>query len=134
MPNPFSTGSPDLDALLEELRAGDNVVIATPDWPAYLPFVRSVLRDLSGASPRVVYARSDGRLDALLTAPPQVELLDLQAFAGPGDPVARLQDAMREIGRGVHYVFESLHSLAPMLVEPDELGRFSPPSAPFCSI
>ena len=124
MSNPFSTGSPDLDALLEELRAGDNVVISTPGWQAYLPFVRSLLRDLSAASPPVVYARSSGQLDALMAHAPSVEVLELAAFAGPGDPIARLNDAMREIGRGVHYVFESLHSLAPLLAPERELGRF----------
>ncbi len=131
MPNPFSTGSPDLDALLEELRAGDNVVIATPDWPTYEPFVRSVLAHRTGDAPRMVYARSAGRLDALVAAAPGVEVLDLAACAGPGDPVARLQGRMREIGPGAFYLFESLHTLAPLLTAPESLGRFFTSVCPF---
>ncbi len=131
MPNPFSSGSPDLDALLEELRAGDNVVISTPDWRSYLPFVHSLVRDLTAASPRVVYARSDGLLDALFSEAPDIEVLDLTTFAGPGDPIARLKDAMREIGRGVQYVFESLHTLAPLLAPHRALGSFFSSICPF---
>jgi len=126
----FSSGSADLDGLLEELRAGDNVVFYTPDVQLYEPFVASLLCHAGEGRPRVVYARSVGLLDKLIGRERAVQRLDLATFGQARDPVAALHEEMERIGPGVCYVFEPLHTLAPVLVGEDELTGFFTATCP----
>ncbi len=119
----FSTGSHELDALLEELRAGDNVVLFTDTCDEYVPFVSALARRPDPA-PRTVYARSAGLLDETVAPDDHTEILDLASFAGATDPVRSLQERMRQIGPHVHYVFEPLHTLSPLFVPAERLSRF----------
>ena len=120
----FSTGSADLDALLEELRAGDNVVLLTPKQSHYVPFCAAAL-GWAGADPtRVVYARSAGLLDEEVGRFPGVRVLDLALLAGSEDPLGALLEETGRIGRGVYYLFEDLCSFSPWFVpkdRPDQL-------------
>ena len=119
----FSTGSHELDALLEELRAGDNVVLFTDTCDEYVPFVSALTRRPDPA-PRTVYARSAGLLDESVAPVDHTEILDLASFADSADPVRSLQERMRQIGPHVHYVFEPLHTLAPLFVPSERLSQF----------
>jgi len=123
MTSAFSTGSYELDALLEELRAGDNVVLFTDTWADYVPFVSSLARRPDPV-PRTVYARSTGLLDRTLAALGRVEVLDLSKVASVENPVQALQERMREIGPRVHYIFDPLDTLAPLLVPREDLSGF----------
>lgn len=124
----FTTGSAELDALLEELRAGDNVVFYTADGQLYLPFVSSLLAPDGGAghdgARRIVYVRSAGLLDDLVARADGVEVLDIAALVGDRDPVAGLQAEMRRIGPRVYYLFEPLHTLSPSPLPPEGLVDF----------
>ncbi len=117
----FSSGSQHLDQLLEELRIGDNVVFSVSDPQAYKPFVALLKDRAAGASPRIIYARSNGMLDSVMGDWPNVQVLNLVALAGD-DLLDALECSMREIGRGVHYVFDPLDSLAPTFCSSEDLG------------
>lgn len=118
----FSTGSHDLDNLLEELRVGDNVVLYTGDAEAYAPFVAAVARHRSRAGQTLLYVRSEGSLDAILVGLPGVQIIDLPTtVAGAAEPVEALHDALAAHGRYVFYVFEELASLRPWFHDGDDL-------------
>jgi len=119
----FSTGSAGLDALLEELRAGDNVVFYTQDTQDYLPFVSALLRYVSSSPTGLVYARSAGLLDDLVATAPRAQVLDIASFYSTQDPLKALQAEMQSIGPRVYYLFEPLSSLAPWCGE-EEMRDF----------
>ncbi len=109
----FSTGSAELDALLEELRPGDNVVFYTHDPGDYLPFVSVLLGYVRSTSAHLVYARAAGFLDDLVNAIPQAKVLDISGFYSAHEPLKALREAMEDIGPRVYYLFEPLSFLAP---------------------
>lgn len=110
----FSTGSADLDALLEELRPGDNVVFYTVDDAAYLPFVATVAQHRSRAGQPLLYVRSDGLLDKVVAGLAGVQVIDLPALlAGAAEPATTLHDELAGFGRNAFYVFDDLTSLRP---------------------
>ena len=117
MPGEFSTGSAELDALLEELRPGDNVVYYTQDPQDYLPFASALLRHVRSTPVSVVYARTSGLLDELVSPLCAAQVLDIPEFLLAKDPREDLQAEMRRIGPHVYYVFEPLSSLAPWCSE-----------------
>ena len=77
MPGEFSTGSHELDNVLEELRAGDNVVFYTRNQEDYLPFVSSVVGHLQESPSDLVYLRTTGLMDAMVAGVPGVQVLIL---------------------------------------------------------
>ena len=113
MAGEFSTGSAELDALLEELRAGDNVVFYTQDARDYLPFVAALLRHVRTSPNGLVYIRSAGLLDDLVATVPRARVLDVAGFYSTQDPLHALQAKMQSFGPRVYYLFEPLSSLAP---------------------
>ncbi len=124
MPSEFSTGSPELDTLLEELRAGDNVVFYTREQQDYLPFIASLLDHVMRSPVRLVYVRSEGLLDAYLLGVPDVHVLDLARVTDVADPLEALQALMREIGPRVVYLFEPLATLSPWFGDEDQQRKF----------
>jgi signal transduction histidine kinase len=124
MSSEFSTGSQELDALLEELRAGDNVVFYTWDEEDYLPFIAVLLEYLRASLIDAVYVRSDGLLDTLLVPFPSIRVIDLATLAHSGDPLQALEIEIQRIGPRVYYLFESLDSLAPWLGDEEHLRDF----------
>jgi signal transduction histidine kinase len=131
MPGRFATGSPQLDALLEELRAGDNVVFYTHDVQDYLPFVSALLRYVNRSEMDLVYVRSAGSLDQLVADVPKARVLDLSALVGAADPLEALQVEMRHIGPRVYYLFEPLASLRPWFAGDEALRSFFLTVCPF---
>jgi len=124
MPSEFSTGSPELDTLLEELRAGDNVVFYTREQQDYLPFIASLLDHVMRSPVRLVYVRSEGLLDAYLLGVPDVHVLDLARVTDVADPLEALQALMREMGPRVGYLFEPLATLSPWFWDEDQQRKF----------
>jgi len=113
MSGEFSTGSLELDALLEELRAGDNVVFYTPNEADYLPFVASLVSYVTLSSQQLVYVRSAGELDALVAKITQMQVLDLAHFLTGASALDAIRDEVNRIGPRVYYLFESLATLSP---------------------
>lgn len=124
MSSEFSTGSPELDSLLEELRAGDNVVFYTREQQDYLPFIASLLDHVMRSPVRLVYVRSEGLLDAHLLGIPDVHVLDMARVTDATDPLGALQALMRDIGPRVVYLFEPLATLAPWLGDEAQQRKF----------
>lgn len=124
MPGEFSTGSHELDNVLEELRAGDNVVFYTRDQEDYLPFVSSVLGHLQESPSDLVYVRTTGLMDAMVADVPGVQVLDLASLAGAGDFLLTLEAEMHAIGPRVQYLLEPLSTLGPWIGDETHLRRF----------
>jgi signal transduction histidine kinase len=124
MPSQFSTGSAELDRLLEELRAGDNVVFYTPEEQDYLPFVASLLHHVQQSALGLVYVRSAGLLDAMIAPIPGVRTLDLAELADGGQPLQALEQEARQLGYRIYYLFEPLHTLLPWFGNDEQLCHF----------
>jgi signal transduction histidine kinase len=121
----FSTGSYELDMVLEKLQAGDNVVFLTSDPADYEPFVTSLLAFVCDAPVGLVYVRSSGQLDHLMETLPSATILDLarlDAVDGSDDPagirLAELQEELFRVGLQAYYVFDTLTTLEPWLGSP----------------
>ena len=106
----FSTGSCELDRVLETLQAGDNIVYYTAGLAQYLPFVEALALQVEAHPERLVYVRSAGTLDAAV-ADRGVQVIDLADVAARGDVLAGLQAQMAELGPRLVYVFEPLDTL-----------------------
>jgi signal transduction histidine kinase len=102
----LSTGSAQLDALIEELQPQDNVVFFTETRQDYAPFVTSFVRHVAEAQGRLVYVRGDGSLDEIVAMHPSPILLELSEVG-----LGALLERVEAIGGDAHYVFESLAAL-----------------------
>lgn len=122
-PAPFATGSPELDALLEELRAGDNVVFYTAQVGDYLPFVGAVARQAVTCRIPIVYVRSAGLLDVLVQGREGVTVWELSDLAAEGEAVAALSQRALAAPAEILYLFEPLSTLAPWLGAEEALAR-----------
>ncbi len=109
----LSTGSAELDALIEELQPQDNVVFFTAAPDDYAPFVGTLAHHTSVSAAKLVHVRADGFLDPLVKEHPALEVLDLQAHPGTG--VSWLMERIEAIGASAYYVFDPLASFAPIL-------------------
>lgn len=109
----FSTGSAELDALIEELQPQDNVVFLTASPEDYVPFVRTLVRHAAKTGARLVHVRADGLLDETVAAHPAPETLDLQGLLADG--IGWLLDRVEKIGPSAYYVFDPLASFQPLL-------------------
>ncbi|NLG52266.1 MAG: sensor histidine kinase [Chloroflexi bacterium] len=124
MPALFSTGSPELDALVETLHAGDNVVFYTHDWQEYLPFVASLLSHIKASSDGFVYVRSQGLLDELVATAPHARVLNIAELNTDGDLVSVLREHVCRLAPQGYYLFEPLDSLLPWLGSEERLRGF----------
>lgn len=120
----FSTGSQELDALLEELRVGDNVVFYTTDPQDYLPFVSSLCHHVQKCPAGLLYVRSSGFLEELVATLPGAETVDVASLALSSDPLLALETEIRRVGPYVYYLFDPLMSLAPWFGNDGNLGSF----------
>jgi signal transduction histidine kinase len=74
---PVSSGIAALDALLEELRVGDNVVFLTEHREDYVPFVAAVCAYAASLTEGLVYLRGTGSLDALVSILPDARVIQV---------------------------------------------------------
>ena len=104
-----SSGIQGLDEVLNYLRSGDNVVLQVDDIEDYrcfvLPFVEEALRN----SERVVYMRFARH--APLLDPGRVTVYKLNADTGFESFSTQVHNIIRQEGRDVFYVFDSLSDL-----------------------
>ena len=109
----LSTGAPELDMLLEELRAGDNVVFYTQEPSYYLPFVATMLAHVQDQILDLVYVRSCGLVDSLVQALPHLQVVDMDLITDSADPLLALHDSLRRIGHHTYTIFDPLSSYRP---------------------
>ena len=104
-----SSGIQGLDEVLNYLRSGDNVVLQVDDIEDYrcfvLPFVEEALRN----NERVVYMRFARH--APLLDPGRVTVYKLNADTGFESFSTQVHNIIRQEGRDVFYVFDSLSDL-----------------------
>jgi signal transduction histidine kinase len=131
MINYFTTGSPQLDALLEELRAGDNVVFYTDRPEDYIPFVAAELCAVRDTPQDLVYVRVSGMFDELLATMPEVQVLDLGLAPSGANLVDWLNTRADAIGPRVVYLFETLSTLRPRLRHEAALRDFFLGTCPY---
>jgi signal transduction histidine kinase len=110
MPAIFSTGSPALDQLLEELRAGDNVVFYTDHPGDYEPFVATMLCHARSAGIGVVYGRASGALDAVMGDGADLHIVEIADLTG-SDPAQAFREAAQGFGPTIYYAFDPLPDL-----------------------
>jgi len=120
----FTTGSPDLDALLEELRAGDNVVFYTDDWQDYVPFVSSLTRYIAASSQELVYVRLNGLLEPTLEHVSNLRVLDLVSYSREYRPLLALGDAITPSTQARYYLFDPFNPDPPWFINSEETRDF----------
>ncbi len=127
---PFSTGMPSLDATLNGLIPGDNVVWQVDEIDDYRPFVdRFVRHGLDSGTP-LVYFRFASH-PPLLTAAPGAEIRTVEPENGFEPFVGEILDVIEQKGRGALYVFDSLSELAADWYSDRMLGNFFMITCPF---
>lgn len=124
MSNRLSTGSSELDVLLEEVRAGDNVVLFTRTHEHYTPFVDAMLAYLASTTLDLVYVRGSGQLDSAVAAVARCRVVDMAALPATAEPLDALKTAIEAIGPHAYTLFDSLDAFAPWFGDESRLCRF----------
>lgn len=126
----FSTGLPALDATLNGLLPGDNVVWQVDQIEDYRPLVdRFVQHGLTLKTP-MVYFRFASH-SPLVPADSRVEIRQLDPEKGFEPFVGEILDVIEQKGRGALYVFDSLSELAADWYSDRMLGNFFMITCPF---
>lgn len=102
----LSTGSAQLDALIEELQPQDNVVFFTETRDDYAPFVATLVRYVARTGGRLVYVRGDGAMDDVVALHPDPVVVTV-----PENGAKPLLEEIEAIGGSAYYVFEPLRAL-----------------------
>ncbi|MFH1084226.1 MAG: ATP-binding protein [Chloroflexota bacterium] len=128
---PFSTGAPALDGLIEELRAGDNVVFYTDDPRDYVPFVETMLSYAQRAGLDVVYVRASGLLDRAIAAAPTAIIVECRNLFPADEPARVFREAVRQYGTHLYYVLDPLTALEEWIGGEHGVRRFFLDVCPF---
>ena len=123
MPYRCSTGSAELDGLLEELRPGDNVVFYASAREQYTPFVMALLDHVRLEEIGLVYIRLNGSLDDLVRGLPGLEIVEL-ADSEAADPSGALRAKLERLGPRAYYLFDPLDALGPWFQDEDSWREF----------
>lgn len=105
-----TTGLPGLDAILEGLRLGDNVVWRVDDVEDYRAFVAPYVAAARAAGRRVAYVRFAAHAPVLAAGAASV-VHDLDALRGFESFTVRLHTILAQEGRHAFYVFDCLSDL-----------------------
>ena len=109
LPHHVTTGVAGLDAILDGLRMGDNVVWRVDDVDDYRALVARFVAAARADGRRVVYIRF-GRHEPLVE-PGAATIHDLDAYRGFESFTVRLHTILAREGRGTFYVFDCLSDL-----------------------
>jgi len=117
--SPVSTGVPALDALIEELRIGDNVVFLIERDEDYAPFAAALARHAARMDEPLVYLASSGVLANIASLCPNTTTLRLDTAHDVASLTRVLQRRLGETAGPRYYLFDpwSDHSLRPQSVE-----------------
>lgn len=127
---PFSTGIRSLDAVLKDLKAGDNVVWQVDDIEDYTPLVQRFVAHGGRSGAPLVYFRF-ARHRQLIPETPGVEIHAIDPEAGFEHFVGRILNVIEGKGRGALYVFDGLSELAGDWYSDRMLGNFFMITCPF---
>ena len=123
-PIAFSTGSPPLDDVLEELRAGDNVVFYADDPADYGPFVATALCYAQSMDTGVVYGRASGALDSIMVAFSDVAVVNLDELPRRDDLAESFREVAETFGPELYYFFDPLPDLEHLLGSERDMRDF----------
>src|SRR5512138_1198907 len=129
-PYPASTGLAPLDAVVEGLRPGDNVVWQVDAVDDYLPFVRPFVADALAAGKRLVYFRF-ARHAPLVDDGAGAEIHRLSPAVGFESFTTSIHQVIEEAGPGAYYVFDCLSDLAADWYSDLMLGNFFMVTCPY---
>lgn len=118
-----STGVQGLDAVLDGLRIGDNVVWRVDDIDDYRRFVAPFLDAAARNNRLIIYLRF-GRHAPLVTPGPGVRVETIDADDGFEPFTARVYDLITEHGRGAFYVCDCLSDLLSAWATDYMVGNF----------
>ncbi len=125
-----STGLPTLDTVLDELRAGDNVVWRLDNIEYYLPFARAFLDYARSRSREVVYFRFGAHAPVL----PE----DSAVIVQRNDPnlgfenfITEIHQTIRDVGVGGYFVFDALSDLSDTCFSDRMIGNFFQLTCPY---
>jgi hypothetical protein len=129
-PYAASTGLPSLDAVVQGLLPGDNVVWQVDRVEDYLPFVRPFVVDAARSGKRLVYFRF-ARHAPLVRADDGAEIHELHPSIGFESFTASIHRVIEACGRGAYYVFDCLSDLAADWYSDLMLGNFFRVTCPY---
>jgi pyruvate, water dikinase len=127
---PFSTGLPNLDKVLENLIPCDNVVWRVDSIDDYIPFVHPFCECASRQGRQLVYFRFAQHRE-LLPAGTGATVYTVSAEEGFENFISEIFKAIEKHGRGVCYVFDSLSELAVDWYSDRMLGNFFMLTCPY---
>ncbi len=127
---PPSTGLPALDAVLQGLRAGDNVVWQVETLDDYAPLVAAFVARARSEGRPLVYHRF-ARHAPLLAEGPDVTVVALSPSLGFEGFTDAIHDAIERAGRGAFHVFDCLSDLAADWYSDLMLGNFFMVTCPY---
>lgn len=127
---PFSTGIASVDAALNGLIAGDNVVWQVDDITDYRPLVQRFVKHGLTTGVPLVYFRFASH-HPLIPITPGVEIHHVEPEAGFEHFVGKILNVIESKGRGALYVFDGLSELAADWYSDRMLGNFFMITCPF---
>jgi hypothetical protein len=128
-PSP-STGVPALDAVVQGLRAGDNVVWQVESLDDYARLVRPFVEQALKEQRKVVYFRF-ARHAAVIHEGGGVQVERLSPAVGFESFTSAIHRIIEEAGRGTYYVFDCLSDLAADWFSDLMLGNFFMVTCPY---
>ncbi|MBX3746955.1 MAG: pyruvate, phosphate dikinase [Verrucomicrobiae bacterium] len=129
-PERLSTGMPGLDAVIQGLHAGDNVVWEVDTLDDYLPVLEPLAGEARRLGRRFVYFRF-ARHAPLFAAGAGREIHELDPQAGFERFLSGILDRIEATGRGAYYVFDCLSDLAADWLSDRMLGNFFMIACPY---
>ncbi len=124
-----TSGLPGLDAVLNGLQMGDNVVLQVDDIADYATFVTPFVSSALDSGRRVVYIRFAGHAELVKDKRAKVYVLDasrgFEAFS------TEVHNIATEEGRGVFYVFDCLSWLLEIWATDLMIGNFFVITCPY---
>lgn len=118
-----SSGLDALDAVLDGLRIGDNVVWRVSDIRQYQRFIPAFIRASALAGRQIIYLRF-GQHEALVQPQPGVKIVNIDAQDGFEAFTGQVWQQIELHGRGAFYVFDSLSDLLDAWATDVMVGNF----------
>jgi pyruvate, water dikinase len=126
----FSTGLPGLDAVLQRLIPGDNIVLRVDSIDDYLPFVTPFAQYTGAHGQKLIYFRF-AQHKSLLPPDTHAEVFQLHPEEGFEAFIAEIFDVIEKFGPGACYIFDCLSELAVDWYSDRMLGNFFMLTCPY---
>jgi hypothetical protein len=130
MPEQVSTGLTGLDAILNQLRKGDNVVWQVDSIEDFAAFVNPYVKTAIANGHKVIYMRFAGH-EPLLKPAPGIQIFNLDAHSGFEMFSSQVHSIISEQGIGAHYVFDCLSDLLNAWATDLMIGNFFMITCPY---